>query len=271
MSKSFSESLLKSVIESACSITEYKLINSRVAQVLVQVPQTAHLDKNAVCASLAKQLKEAAAPIQASFRWLVPGSSMIGYVGAHNATRALDNGQKMEAGYRMVASNLYLDKQDESLWELKSGAGGKYLTRQGRDDLTELIEASRVSPRGSMPRMHSIVNASAAPKQLVAFVNSIGLGNPSVDYGFCLGKQDGKMLLATADYNQPVAVSEHEVVGVYSVDSSEVHGLVTAAVKVDAAKGVPTADSLAYYKKLFNYAPDYLKKVIKQVEEQAAL
>jgi hypothetical protein len=58
---------------------------------------------------------------------------------------------------------------------------------------------------------------------------------------------------------------------VYNVDGREVHKLVTAALKETAAGKVPTADSIEYYKKLYSYAPDYLKKVIKEVEEQAAL
>jgi hypothetical protein len=269
MSK-FSTDLLKDLITSACSITEYRVVNPRVAQVLVNVSAAA--DSESIAASITKQLKETAAPIQGSFRWLQRGASMIGYVATFNGTRVLDGKQSLEAGYRCIASNLYLDNQDKTLWELKSGASGQYLSRQGRDDLSELIEAARVSPRGSMPRMHAIVNASAAPKTLVAFVNSIGLGNPSIDYGFCLGQTtDGRTVIAARDYSAPVAVTASEIVGVYNVDGREVHKLVTAALKETAAGKVPTADSIEYYKKLYSYAPDYLKKVIKEVEEQAAL
>jgi len=273
-------SLLQGLTQASCSITEYRLVNDRVAQVLVQVASDeAHrLDKTAVMATLASALNNAASPIENSFRWLVPGHSMLGYVAAVNATRLIEDPTKVEAqGYRLIASNLYLDKNDESLWELKSGAGGRYLARQGRDDLTELIEASRVSPRGSMPRMHSVAAASAAPQTVVAFVNSNGLGTPFVDYGFCVGHQGEKSIIASADSSHPILVSPLEIVGVYGVDTSAVREKVVSAAKVEAkaqkltSAKMPTSDSIEYYKKLYFYAPDYLKKVIKEIEEQAAL
>lgn len=272
MSK-FTDDLLKSIIQASANITEYRVLNSRVAQVIVQVSSGS--DRHSVCSSLTDQLKSLASPVEDSFRWLQKGSSMIGYIAACNSTRVLETDKLDSAKYRLIASNMYLDNSDKTLWELKStpGSSQKYLSRQGHDDLSELVEATRVPPRGSMPRLHSIVNAHAAPKTLVAFVNSIGLGKPNVDYGFCIGSNDKGTILACADYNHPVLVSPFEIVGVYNVNPQEIQQIVTAAIKKTTAAGekLPTQDSIEYYKKLYSYAPDYLKKVIKEVQEQSAL
>ncbi len=259
------------------TITEYEEINPRVARVILT---TASTDKAAIAASLMTTLKSAAAPIPDSFRWLEYGHSMIGYVTASSDVRVLDKETNLvQAGYKLVAANIFMDDEDSQVWELKSGAAGKYLVRQGHDNLAELIEANRRSPRGSTPRMHSVVSASAEPNEVIAFVNSHGSMTPEVDYGMCVRNTERGYEVIVAGVQEPLEVLHSEVISAHTVDTAELKTAIAAAYqnagerpqKVKAATDDGKMSLEEYYRKLFSYNPAYVKLMMKVIKEQAAM
>jgi len=247
----------------AVSVNEFQMINARVARVIATV--TGRMSREETIERLTATLKNAA-PVVGSFRWLQERASMVGYVSINHEVRAVEP-TTIQAKYRVVAGNLYMDASDESLWEMKDGAGGKYLTRQGHDELAELLEASRNADRGFAPRIRSLVQASAKKQELVAFV-SANSNVVEMDYGFCIeagnrGEQRSYKVLSTTS-NTLVEVPSDLVVGVYTVEQPVVAGAKPITAALDKAAMVE------YYKKAYGYAPEYLNKILQQIDEMSA-
>lgn len=254
-------------------IGEYKVVNSRVAQIVVSTAE--RTNSELLRANLSERLGDAVSPIRGSFRWLdADRTSCHGFVARVNPCVMLEGKTPVESGFRMVASNMYLSEADKSTWELKSGAAGQYMVRHGEDDLGELLEASYVGGRGAgTPRMSTIAAATAQPTEFVAFVNSMGTAIPAVDYGFCIGVEGDKFKLVCAGYDNPISVRSNEIVSVHTLDSKEVASLYASGSSKNkiAAAAYDKQGSAAYYKKLYSYAPDYLRLVLKEIDEMAAM
>ena len=250
------------------SITEYNMVTDRVARVIVNCSKSR---PDQIFARLHDVLKNRATPIRASFRWLVRDESMIGFVATNQETRVV-NKEQLTASFRLVAnsSNIYLNKEDDSIWELRNGTGGTYLSKTTGDDLGELIESVRASRSGA-PRMASIMAATVQAHEVVAFVHSEENTNPDMEYGFCVGRQGDDYLVVTANHEAPVRVSANTVVGCYSVDQNALKAKVNAATKAGIRAGFDKKPVIEYYKKAYSYDKNYLAMVIKQIEESAAL
>ncbi len=236
------------------NISEFRMVTDRVAQVIVNAAACNVKNMQPVADAIMAAFQGDLAPIANSFSWLVPGKSMIGYVATTQVTREVDD--KTLQAYRVLSSNLYMDASDESLWEMKDGAAGRYLARQGHDDLSALIEARRSSPRGSVPRLASVISASAAPKEFVAFVHDAGYGIPSIEYGFCVGREkDGSISVLSSSNNERLTVHPLAIVSTHQVALKEAHATIQATKKFTAA--TTAAMSMEeYYRTAYQYAPD---------------
>jgi hypothetical protein len=239
------------------TITEYTQLTPTTAKVIASI--IGDLSPEEFCDRMTAALKNEAAPIRASFRWLDKGRSMIGFVTAVPPVRAYD-ANTVEAKYRKITANTFMDKSDESIWEVKPGSGGSYLTRKANDNLAELIEAARVSPRGSTARMYQVVQASVNKGELLAYVD----GNSNqVHYGFCMeASADESYKVLSHTTNEVETVPTAHIVAAYEIDIPK---NITAAITPADKK-----NSIDYYKKLYFYDPAYLEKVIREIEETAA-
>lgn len=251
------------------NITEYTMVSDRVAKVIVN-SSIEFNNKSAVTSSIIDLLGGNASPIEASFTWLRPNQSMIGFVATTRVTREYNPAQ-IRAKYRTIASNIYMDSGDETLWEMKEGAGGKYLARQGHDDLSSLIESSRVSPRGSTPRMASVISASAQSKEFVAFVyDKSEYSMPSVEYGFCIAETATTSTILCSSTKEKLVVSKDALISAHAISSKELHSAILATRKVKAdSLDVKTMED--YYRQAYSYAPEYVQLIIDQIEQMRAM
>lgn len=238
------------------SITEFRPISDKMAKVISTV--VGDMKPAELVERLTAALEGKASPIRGSFRWLEKGRSMIGFVGLVPMVRAYEE-KNIEATYRRITANTFMDKNDESIWEVKPGSGGSYLAKKSVDNLAELIEANRVSPRGSMVRMYQVVNAAVRSNEFLAYVDGT---NHQVQYGFCLENVEGGHKVLSHTTSEVENVPFDNVVAAFEVD---VPKAIQAAVgEYDKKK------SIDYYKRLYFYDPAYLEKTIRQVEEMAA-
>lgn len=252
------------------SITEHaKVPGTNLSRVVIVCsPSTG---RDALASGIQRVLANKGAPVLASFRW-ISDSAMTGFVAP--SSEVIEADTKVLASFRLVskANNLYMRPDEDGLWELKNGAGGKYLSKTAPDDLEDIIESVRASRAGA-PRLSQIkLNASADSSlghKLVAFVhNSDNMSRPCTDYGFCVGLKANKYLIQTPDTIVPV--SSQQIIAHYEVDQTEIAEIVARANRLTAS--LPDKQTVVdYYKKLYSYDPDYLSKVIKTIEEQAAL
>ena len=254
------------------TIHEARMITPALAKITATVVGSSSRDQRVE--ALAKQLKNGASVVRDSFRF-IDNKTMVGYVHASREVRAFDH--TVKAKFRAVAANMFMDKEDETLWEMKEGAGGKYLTRQGHDDLSSLIEEARVSPRGSTPRIAAIVNSSVAANDMVAYVVATKW-TAEVDYGFCVkANNDGSYRVVSASTKELIDVTQDSVVASYEIDAGTLPRIPKCRV---AASSDPLAGQYPlsskelsweeYYKMAYAYAPEYVDKIIDQIRQMSA-
>ena len=155
---------------SAATIHEYKMVTPTLAKITCSVAKGA--SKESILASISRALKHAGTAVASSFRML-DATTAVGFVAASRETRPVESLANLAKDFRVLSSNMYLDAKDKTLWEMKEGASGKYLARNGVDNLESLVQASRISPSGSTPRLNRVAMASLDKHDLVAFVTQL--------------------------------------------------------------------------------------------------
>lgn len=253
------------------TIHEYNRLSPTLARVTCSFASN---DIEREMQSVSASLNNCATPVRGSFRKL-SGNTYLGFVTATREVRPLDS-TKPGTGYRVMAANIYMDETDKSLWEVKNGAGGRYMARQGQEDLSSLLETARVSPTGSVPRLARVLSAAVQPHNIVAYVRSSG-ATADMDYGACVETGDGFALVVSSFDKQVVKVSNECIVTAVSLSREDMPRIpktvVQSAMRVRAAKETaadrmdPVLTPVEYWKLAFGHAPEYLSKILKQVEE----
>lgn len=251
------QSFAKGVSTATVAITDFEMISAKVAKVMLAY--TGQMDADTLKDLVSAKLKHMAAPIEKSFRSL-GNNRAVGFVRANRAIRAGLDDTEISANYTVVAkSNILMDNKDSTLWRVKDGAAGKYLAREGNEDLSELIKAS-VHHRSDVAKLSQVQMATASTHELVAFANVSG----DIDYGFCVGTKAGALRVVSSLAHAAVDIPESAVVSAHALD---LRG--TEISKKLATAGMSRENmqvSIDYYKSLFSYAPEYLAQVIKQIE-----
>lgn len=247
------------------SITDYQMLSSKLARVIVAF--TGRQTKEQLVEALAKQMKYMATPVENSFRMLKAGVA-IGYVRANQELRPTDD-KEIRASYKVVAKNILMSNDDRTLWEVKTGASGMFLARQGQEDLSELVNAS-VNRRNDVPKMHQVVSANVAqPREFVAFASEAG----DMDYGFCVkASKDGTKLKVVSSTTGRAEVIQS--VQVASVLPANAVGIPRETHKRILASGISREDvnqQVEYYNRLYSYDPAYLAEFVRMIEDTAAM
>jgi hypothetical protein len=252
---------------SAATIHEYKMVTPSLAKVTASIQPNAK--RESILASITAALKSAGAPIAASFRKL-NDTTIIGYVAASRETRPVESIADLAKDFRVLSSNMYLDNNDKTLWEMKEGASGKYLARNGVDDLESLVQASRVSPTGSIPRLNRVSMASVERHDLVAFVKQ-GPWTTDVDYGFCLSSNATGDAIVITDAGKQTVKSDF-IIAAYQDDNMKVKKGVKSTVFNEPINTMKDYYKLAYGNQDGTGPGDaaqqeYVDKIITQIEE----
>ena len=241
------------------NVVDFKLKSPTLAKVVVAY--TGDVDKDFIKSELGRKLGNLASVVPNSFKQIRSGVA-VGFIRANKAVRVLHQGEKVEAKYRVMSSNILMDNDDKSLWDVKIGASGKYLTRRGSEDLGDLVQAS-VQRRSDVPRLSNITIAKAAPSELVAFVDDQG----DVDHGFAIATSDDKVKVLSFNRRIPVTAEYDNVVSIYPVSiPKSVHNEVTASLTPEQRK-----QSKDYYTRLYGYSPDYLQLIIQEIDESTVV
>ena len=256
---------------------EYRIVESAKGTNLAFVTMTvasANVDREPMYDEVVKAFNGQARPVKDSFRWLDASKNYaVGFVVPNREVKSVEG--REVSGFREIAANIYMDEKDSTLWDMKDGHSGKYLARQGVDDLAHLLEHARVSPRGSTPRMYSIQQASVTAAaddgsvSYVAFVHAAPYG-AEVDYGVCVGHTDsGEAIVVASSSRQTVVVPNDVVVTVASLETKNIPSIRS---KVRAANAMtPKLTPEEYWKLQYSYNPEYMELVLKQVREMSAL
>jgi len=244
---------LKKISASTVAITDFTMQTPTIAKVIISF--TGSHNKDTIREALEAKLDHQAAPIENSFR-VVKAGIAVGYLRANREVRVIDEKQ-LRASYKALGSNIMMDNNDRSTWEIHEGAAGKYLTRHAMEDLSELVQAS-VHRRADIPGIRMLAMAKAAKHELVAFVNPAG----DMDYGFAIGTRDDAVRVMSHTTQAPMAVD---------------YGMVTFMARVPVPKSVnrkiveagisreDKSQQIEYYRKLFSWAPEYMQDIVDMV------
>lgn len=247
----------RGIVTDTVALTDYEVLSASLAKVVISF--TGKHSKESIAASLSEQMKYLAAPVENSFRQVRAGVA-VGFVRSNRTIRTIDSDKELRASYRVMAgSNILMDNADKTLWEVRDGKAGKYLARHGNEDLSELVEAS-VARRSDIPSLHAITMATAVPREFVSFASASG----DMDYGFCVQASKDKLRVVSSSQSQAIVIPHSVVAGIYQVGIQKSDN--DRLVKAGLSRGEKDKE-IEYYKRLYSYAPDYLREVVSQIEE----
>ena len=245
------------------SVNDYEVVTPSLAKVVLNMSGMPDGPLE-IRAAIAKLFKNQASAVEGSFRWATRQGDIktaVGYVRAHNDVREYEE-QAAAGKYRVMSSNLLMDNEDRSLWEVRDGAGSKYLCRQGNEDLTALVHMA-TAHKASLPSLVQLASGQPAPKDFVAFVDA---QTEEVRYGFAVAAAaEGKVSVVATDDESLVEVSEALVIDVYELEKAE-HARLSATA---AADGLSREAMVEYYKKAYSYSPEYIQEIIKMIDQHA--
>lgn len=242
------------------SLADHQMVTENVARVVIAT--TGDFTQDTLAAKIAKLFKGYATPIRNSFRQLT-ASSVTGFVSSVQETRIYEEASEA-AKYKLIATNILMDKEDETTWEMKESAGGKYLVRQGFEDLSEL--ARHMSHRRvGAPTLASVQVASVSPREFVAFVDTASM---EMDYGMVVAATKAGLLEVVATRSgEAVLVDKQVVVSAVYLDAED-------QAQIKAPKQTLTAatdkkDMIDYYKQAYPYSKEYIDLIVQQINSMA--
>jgi hypothetical protein len=241
------------------SVHDYKMISPTVARVILSYTGSAPT-QDEVRQQIASIFQGSAAPIAGSFRELTRAGdvkSVIGFVKASREVKPFEEAAANGKDYKVMASNLLMQTADGSMWEIKSGAMGKYLAKQSNDDLRQLIHLAQNTCAG-IPKFNQIASLAsvAEPKEFAAFVD---LNAEEVLHGFVVASTEDKVTVIAKETGEAVEVAADQLVHIQEVSANELGDKQMAADMSD-----PNA-VIEYWRSVYRYSPEYIQKIIDMV------
>ena len=240
------------------SIADYKMVNAKLARVLVSF--TGKLSADDVASEVARMSGGRANIVRNSFREVSAGKAVGFIYGTQEIRNVTEN--EIRANYRTASTNILMSNDDNSLWEVRKVGDNTYLAKQDSEPLDEVIDAVANRKTIGASRINLFASVKPNRNELVAFVN--GKGN--MDYGFALstGKDSVKVLSAVS--GNAVVANNESVVGSYPVEIDSATDIKVKKALIAESTGDVKKTMKDYYRKLYDYDSQYLSEVIKQID-----
>lgn len=243
------------------NVNDYEMVTPTLARVMLTYTGEVPMQHEEIRAQVAKLFDGLASPVAESFRKVTHGV-IAGFVKTAREVREFDANLVTAGKMKEMASNLLMDKTDESLWEKKSGASGDYIVRQGNDDLSKLVHLAHHRQMGQ-PTFAHLASMPAEQKEFAAFVSS---DSEEVEHGYVVASANGKMTVVPYGSDEPVEVQVAQLVEVINLDGEDSKKLGTQmAAEVASDKSA----MVEYYRKAYSYAPDYVQMIIDMINQHA--
>lgn len=212
---------------------------------------------------IAKLLDGHGTPVVGSFSSLTRDGeikSMIGFVKASRPIIEFNEEVKANATgrFKAMASNLLMDKTDESMWEIKSGATGQYLAKQSHIDMSELVHLATARVHG-LPKFGQIASAPVQPREFASFVDK---DSEEVMHGFVVASTEDTIKVMCVETSTVIEAGYDQLVEVAELTEEE------AKIKgMEMAPEVAASEStmIEYYRKAYPYAPEYVNQIIEMI------
>ena len=246
-------------------VTAHVPVSNRVSQVCVRLPLgNKELSKVQLAASIKSVLSNDGMPVLGSFRRCESDDNYaIGFVVANLETISVS--EASERGLRPVTASLFLDKEDESVWNVTSSPDGQILVREGKENLSALLETARVRDV-SAPELASFNSADSG--DFIAFVDPLS-GN--MRGGMVLASTEDGVEVITPDSEETEIVSNNEIVDVIDPEGETEQVASAQGIEIAEFNSKSKASMKEYYKQVFSYSPEYIKQMMTIIDQSAVV
>lgn len=246
------------------NIHDSEMINDKLAKVVCTFNTVA--TRSEMYLAVAHLFKGLAAPIEGSFRTVQTAglTAMVGFVAANVEVKPYEKAEV--AKMKVMASNLLMDKDDESLWQVNSSGNEKYLVRQGHEDLSELVVLAKVRQH-NVPRLDNLVTTSIQKSEYVSYVHPELC---EVKFGYVLASDDDKLEVLPRDEDDSEEISTEMVIESAFLKGSDTQVAVEAGAN-PPANASDKASMKSYYKEMFSYAPEYYSELEKIIDSHSGI
>ena len=205
-----------------------------------------------------------------------------GFVTSKKEEREYTDEVASSGRYKVIAKNVMMDQEDESLWEVNSSGDSKYLIRHGEEDLSGLVALASLEQRtrsGRSINVASIVVPNISAGEFVTYINP---KTCELAYGYAVGYES---VTAKDENDEDVEVDELQVFDRESNDIINVdpHLVVESAeMNGDDLENMPEEERAsmdeysnskegmkAYYRKMFEYSPAYYQMMEQIIDGHA--
>ncbi len=251
-----------------------QVINPNLAKVLVTF-NTEETTREKNFYAIASLFCGNAAPIECSFRRLPISSAFaaVGFIRKNTEVRSLDTASLKK--YRVMAGNLLLDENDNSLWELKGDQNSRYIARQSDENLADLIQHAGVIRHNGMGGVVNLASLVTDVRQRGEFIGYISPNTLEYASGLLLNETPAGM-----EIYDPVD-DETEITPVDTLVESSFIDWKSIAREADirtpksayaSISGSPVSASTKselknYYKEVYSYNPEYLQKIYEIIDQ----
>lgn len=265
------DALLAKVNTFSVNLQDYEVLTPTLAKVLITYSGTAPI-KEEVRAAIAKLFGQQASPVANSFRSLerTGGSkTLAGFIRYQSDVKEYDETATAanEGRYKQMASNLLMDNEDKSMWQIKAGSTGKYLVRKGEEDLSELVHLAHAKKHGQ-PTLAQIAKVPGECREFAAYVDQ---NQEEVMHGYVVARSDDntKMtVLAFDGEGEPEEVGVDQLVEVAAFDGEDEKQFGNK-MAVTAGGVIDRELQIQYYKKAYGYAPEYIQQLIDMIDQHS--
>lgn len=283
----------------AVSITGFQKVTPTLAKVVISHANLERLPKAQMHAAIASAMGNRARPVAGSFRRVQTAGldAAVGFVALNQESKPYV--EKEVSRLRVLAKNMLMDETDDSLWDVRTTAGGdRMLCRQVKEDISELLVTASVHVHRA-PRLEHIASVALAG-DIVSFVDpqteevraGIVIASEEVVVDGPRPAQDmdvpeGNELLTVLEIPSNIAgkndsdekrgedapIADRIEAKLHTIDPSLI---VTAATlkerffstEVAAPTNAQSKDALVkYYTEVYSYGPEFLKQLIQQIKD----
>ncbi len=250
------------------AVHDYKMVSPTVARVVLSYTGETPVEEE-IRQKISALFDNNAAAIAGSFRSLTHNGdikSVVGFVKMSREVRPFgeDEVKASADSFKVMASNLLMQKADGSMWEIKSGAMGKYLAKQTGDDLRELVHLAH-NPVSGLPRFNQIASLASMtqPHEFAAYVD---LGAEEVMHGFVVESSDDKVKILAKETNEVVEVTADCLIQVQDLEGETQKVMASPEMQ---NFNMDKSGMVEYYRLAYRYDPAYIQKIIDMIGQHS--
>lgn len=250
------------------NIHDFQQVNSQLARVVITL-NTLDVQADELYQAVCAKFNEQVAPVAGSFRKL--GSTVMpaihGFV-ARNS-EVIPYTKQIAGRYRQTASNILMDKEDESLWTLRKTAAGSFLVRDVNSEIGELVQLAKTTgiKHARIPTCASVVVPALEVGEIAAFVNP---DVAELEHGYVIASLNGgtHYEIATLGESQSQVVQADLIVAAAFPNGEDRK----ASPQVAAPQSMTDKTALKdYYKSIYGYNPTFFEVFTKAIDSMAVM